>query len=406
MSRNDAKSGPGPGELVSLRPSVQRNCHIKLMASGKAGTGKTTTSAKLVIAAMRRAGHAGPVAWFATEPGVDFVLPLFRAAGIECVEFRPYDLPQAERKRVGDFALLREFIRKAIKACAQAIIIDSMAHVWDDFVSKHGPQGPNSRPEDWAGPNRRWAAMLDWLATEPFHLAICTRASDEWGMVSGKLGKTGGERSKIKADSDFEFSLILDMFRQGSRVVARVRKDRAPDNSMVGKEIPNPEFEDFEPVWASMAFNAPGPGDSRNRAPGPETEAPAVSSDAAPAGPAPRPDMFEGLELREGWSWPAEAAAYERPWGAAEDEEPDNAEFLEKCAGDDREKRRDQSGRVTLYQVVLACLRAGWSVAEAREYVWRVEGWNKIALARADELFAWLSQAAEARAKAFEEGAP
>lgn len=402
MSRSK-EGGPGADALVVLRPSVQRNAHIKLMTSGKAGSGKTTTSAKLVIAAMKRAGHPGPVAWFATEPGVDFVLPLFREAGIGCIEFRPYDLTQAERQRAGDFELLRAFIKGAIAARAQAIIIDSMTHVWDDFVANHGPQGPNTRPEDWAGPNKRWAAMLDWLATEPFHLAICTRAGDEWGMVAGKLGKTGAERSKIKAESDFEFSLILDMFRQGSRVVARVRKDRAPNNSMVGKEIPNPEFKDFEPVWASMAFNAPGPDDPKNSASGPESVAEATQSEDAPAGPTPRPDMFEGLELREGWSWPAEAVAYERPWGAKEHEEQANAAFLEKCAEEDRQKKRDQSGRVTLYQVVLACLRAGWSVAEIRKYVWEVEGWNKIALARIDELFAWLSAAAQARAKAFEE---
>lgn len=401
-----------------FRPAVQDNQHVKMLAYGGPGAGKTLTLSRLAIGAAKASGVPGPIYFIDTEKGLGFVLHEFKAAGIEVRKATHEDLKGGPIKgsRFGKEAVVASgTMRNFARACgvaasegASALIVDSLSWFWAALEEEFAP----SALADWQAPKAAWQACIRYLMVDaPFHVLVCTRSANLYEDVVGKTGKATkektGTKAKVDADTSYEPSLVVRMesgLERGAHVVrAIIEKDRT-DAFPMGSIIKNPTFEALAPIWDRMALGAPGPDDSRNRASGPEAEAPAVPSE--PAGPEPKPGMFEALELREGWSWPAEAAAYERPWGDAEDEEPVNAEFLEKCAANDREKKRGLDDRATLYQVAFRALEAGWSLQEIRQYVWKVEGWNKIALARADDLLAWLSKAAEARAKAFEEDAP
>ena len=123
----------------------------------------------------RRVGDGKPVAFFDTETGSDYVLPLFRDAGIELL---------VVKSRA--FADLVEFVSEAESKCSVAIV-DSITHVWDELREAYEKKlGRTTGLEiwDWAPIKREWRQFTDAYLNSRIHMIVCGRAGDvyarEW----------------------------------------------------------------------------------------------------------------------------------------------------------------------------------------------------------------------------------
>src|SRR6266481_7414785 len=87
--------------------------YVKGSLYGIPGTGKTTVMAMLLLYLSKTYHNSAPVAWLASEKGVDFVLPFFAAEGVPLI---------ISRSR--SFVDLRAAARDARNAGACAIGVD------------------------------------------------------------------------------------------------------------------------------------------------------------------------------------------------------------------------------------------------------------------------------------------
>ena len=65
---------------MPFKPAVKEIGFAKGSMFGPKGTGKTTLMAMLLIYLSKTYHNSAPVAWLASEKGVDFVLDIFKTA--------------------------------------------------------------------------------------------------------------------------------------------------------------------------------------------------------------------------------------------------------------------------------------------------------------------------------------
>src|ERR1035437_4086933 len=91
--------------------------YVKGSLYGLPGTGKTTVMAMLLLYLSKTYHNSAPVAWLASEKGVDFVIDFFKAEGVPFLVSR--------HRFVCD---LRSATRDAQEAGCCAIGVDSITH--------------------------------------------------------------------------------------------------------------------------------------------------------------------------------------------------------------------------------------------------------------------------------------
>jgi hypothetical protein len=227
---------------------------------GGAGSGKTWTSARVAIGLSSRVGDGKPVAFFDTETGSDYVLPLFRDAGVELL---------VVKSRA--FADLVEFVSEAESMCSVAIV-DSITQVWDELREAYEKKlGRTTGLEiwDWAPIKREWRQFTDVYLNSRIHMIVCGRAGEvyerEWNDERQKYEVVVTD-TKMRTEKElaYEPSLLVELERVSLRQMkgsekgergklrrgwthrATVIKDRT--DAMNGAQIDNPTFESFLPV--------------------------------------------------------------------------------------------------------------------------------------------------------------
>ena len=243
-----------------LRPAQNESAYLKMGNYGGAGSGKTWTSALVAIGLSSRVGDGKPVAFFDTETGSDYVLPLFRDAGVELL---------VVKSRA--FADLVEFVSEAESKCSVAIV-DSITHVWDELREAYEKKlGRTTGLEiwDWAPIKREWRQFTDAYLNSKIHMIVCGRAGDvyarEWNDERQKYEVVVTD-TKMRTEKElaYEPSLLVELERVSLRQMkggekgekerrgrgwthrATVIKDRT--DAMNGAQIDNPTFESFLPV--------------------------------------------------------------------------------------------------------------------------------------------------------------
>lgn len=213
----DARQGKGP--QVVNRPStslLQRKTEIaakstKILFYGGEKSGKTTTAAELAIAISKEYYDGAPVAMHDTEPGSDYILPLFQAEGVEL-------LVRQSRKFTDMVTVLEEAENEGCCCFLQ----DQNSHTWDDLMETYKRER-NIRGElqfqHWGDMkqiwNERWVKR--YLAS-PINCIVLARAADDYtaqekeGTDKMEQIKTG---SKAKTEKYFAYepSLIVEMQR-------------------------------------------------------------------------------------------------------------------------------------------------------------------------------------------------
>lgn len=244
-----------------LQTLGQGQGYLKAGLLGFAKSGKTHTATLIAIGVRRAFKLKGPIAFFDTESGSEYVAPMVRKeTGAELVGVKGRAFPTL--LKVGE---------ECVEAGVSVLIVDSVTHVWRSLCDSYlagvnewrSKKGWNTKTglefQDWGKLKAQWAQWADFYLNSPLHIIICGRAGYEYDMEkneeTGKkeLIKTG---TKMKTESEFGFepSLLIEMERinvpdgQGGwnmRREATVIGDRY--NVIDGRTFQNPTFEHFKP---------------------------------------------------------------------------------------------------------------------------------------------------------------
>ena len=227
-----------------LKKADNQTAFGKVGIYGDAGSGKTFTASCMAIGLHKFAECKKPIAFFDTEPALSYVLPLFKAAGIEvlCYESR-------------SLADLMKFMAEAEKECS-VVIIDSITHVWRDvqksYIDKLNESRKNQRKsplqklefQHWATIKDVWAQFTDKYLSSKVHVILCGRASSIYDyQVNDATGKkeliTNGTKMATEKELGYEPSLLIEMIkhRENGKIINRALVEKDRYNFLNGDEI-------------------------------------------------------------------------------------------------------------------------------------------------------------------------
>lgn len=182
---------------MPFRPATKEVGFVKGSMFGPKGTGKTTLMAMLLIHLSKTYHKSAPVAWLASEKGVDFVLDIFKAEGVPLL-----------LNRSRSFLDLRNASKEAIKEGCCAVGVDSVSHFWQDLFTE-GMKARGPRLQRIGRIKEEWAPFAQEFQDSAIHFLVTGRMGfvwdevempDEHGEMVKELSKGG---TKIKAEGDF-----------------------------------------------------------------------------------------------------------------------------------------------------------------------------------------------------------
>lgn len=182
---------------MPFKPATKEVGFVKGSMFGPKGTGKTTLMAMLLIHLSKTYHQSAPVAWLASEKGVDFVLDIFKAEGVPLL-----------LNRSRSFLDLRAASRDALKEGACAVGVDSVSHFWQDLFTE-GMKARGPRLQRIGRIKEEWAPFAQDFQDSNIHFLVTGRMGfvwdevempDEKGEMVKELSKGG---TKIKAEGDF-----------------------------------------------------------------------------------------------------------------------------------------------------------------------------------------------------------
>jgi hypothetical protein len=213
----DAMQGRGP--LLINPPAtslLQRKTEIaakstKILFYGGEKSGKSTTAAELAIAISKEYYGGAPVAMHDTEPGSDYLLPLYQAEGVEL-------LVRQSRKFTDMVTVLEE----AEKEGCCCFVQDQNSHTWDDLTETYKRERRitgDIQYQHWADIKQIWNEqwVKRYLAS-PINCIVLARAADDYasqekeGTDRMEMVKTG-TKAKTEKYFAYEPSLIVEMQR-------------------------------------------------------------------------------------------------------------------------------------------------------------------------------------------------
>lgn len=231
-----------------LKKATHELAAAKIGIYGEAGSGKTRTAMEIAVglAELSHPRHA-PIAFFDTEGGSDFMIPICEAAGIELLV-----------AKARAFESLMDFMAEA-RELGAVVIVDSISHTWDDLRESYEKKLRRTQGLeiwDWGVIKPAWREFTNEYLMSPCHAIVCGRSQNMYEQVYNESrGKSEvqvtGTRMKTEKETGYEPSLLIEMERRPNRQgsgwlhVASVVKDRA--DLLDGQEFNNPSFEAFRP---------------------------------------------------------------------------------------------------------------------------------------------------------------
>ena len=251
--------------ITTSKPKAQDNFfaligntkpYFKAAFEGFAGTGKTYTAAKVPIGLHKRVGSKKPVIIFDTEKAAKFLKSMFVAEGIEVLV--------RESKSLAD---LKETMTRMREGASDVLIIDSISHVWENFLKSYAEKVRRTRLEfqDWGVIKPTWKTEFsDVFVRDPYHIIMTGRAGYEYeNEINKETGKReiykSGIKMKVEGETAYEPDLLVLMERMQEMEGGSIKKVTRQgivikDRSTVidGKVFENPDFKDFAPAIEVM----------------------------------------------------------------------------------------------------------------------------------------------------------
>ena len=249
--------------MSMLKPATNKMAYAKVGIYGDAGSGKTVTASKMAIGLHQLIGSTRPVVFFDTEPAASFVLPLFKAAGIEL-------LVADESRALCD---LMGFMDEA-EQVSDIAIIDSISHVWRDAQESYIKKINDIREakarqnnwkfkpinqiefQDWRHIKGEWAKFTDRYLSSKMHCFVLGRAGTVYEyQENDRNGKkeliSTGTKMATEKELGYEPSLLIEMSKvigKDAPLVNRafIEKDRNVANPLTGRMFDFPSFENFQ----------------------------------------------------------------------------------------------------------------------------------------------------------------
>lgn len=230
-------------KLENTRPFV------KIGLEGFAGSGKTYTAAEIAIGLHKKIKSKKPIAFYDTEKAVKALEEKFDKAGIEVLT--------KESRTLRD-------LNTAIKTCEQGVadilVIDSLTHVWESFLTayKNQKKRDNLYFQDWGIIKPRWKKdFSDLFVQSNLHIIFTGRAGYEYDETLNERGlkeiTRSGIKMKVENETAYEPDMLILMERREDIVgkdkktwrEATILKDRT--SKIDGKTFKNPSLTDFMP---------------------------------------------------------------------------------------------------------------------------------------------------------------
>lgn len=237
--------------LKNIRP------FLKMAFEGFAGDGKTFTATQVAIGLHKAIGSKKPIAILDTEQASKALIPLFNAANVE---------PIVSNSRA--LAAVIKAIEYCEKGGADILIIDSITHIWEDFLENYKASKKYNRTflefADWGVIKPRWKREFSTpFVNAKCHIIFTGRAGYEYDFheqVDGATGKVkkeihkSGIKMKAEGETAFEPDILIlmekcqDLLSEKKSIYreATIVKDRT--NIIDGQTFKNPKYADFEPA--------------------------------------------------------------------------------------------------------------------------------------------------------------
>ena len=160
---------------------------LKMGIMGKQGAGKSYTAAKVAVGLVnllkeKQIDYANkPVAFFDTETGSDWLIPMFKTAGIPLVV--------AKKKSFADLLAATKWAEQN----ASLFIIDSITHPWRELLESYMKTKQRSflQIDDWGylKGSHGWQQFTDLYVNTKLHIIMCGRAGDDTEQYTDENGK-------------------------------------------------------------------------------------------------------------------------------------------------------------------------------------------------------------------------
>lgn len=224
----------------------------KIAFEGFAGDGKTFTAAMLAVGLHKLIKSDKPIAVIDTERAIDKLKPvLFDPNGIKV---------KATHART--LSTTNQIMHACSDGFADILLIDSVTHVWENFLGAYMEEKRRSRLEfqDWGIIKPKWKKEFsDVFVMSNCHIIFTGRAGFEYeNEKNEETGKReifkSGIKMKAENETAFEPDILVLMQKVQSLLgekkevwrEATVIKDRT--TQIDGQTFKNPTFDDFYPA--------------------------------------------------------------------------------------------------------------------------------------------------------------
>lgn len=235
-------------------PISNANPFLKMALEGFAGAGKSFTAAKIAAGLKEKIGSTKPIVIFDTEDSAVFLKTIVGEDAIV--------------KPSRSLADLKETMRFMRDGLADILIIDSISHIWEDFLEafKNKPlqygKSAKTRLEfaDWGILKPAWKKEFsEAFVTAPLHIIMTGRAGYEYeNEINPDTQKReiykSGIKMKVEGETAYEphFLLLMEQIQEitGDKKSvynqATVIKDRS--DLFQGKTFKDPDYSTFAPM--------------------------------------------------------------------------------------------------------------------------------------------------------------
>lgn len=220
--------------------------YAKIGVFGEAGSGKTRTGFEQArwLATLTKKKS---IAFFDTEKGSDFMVPLAEKDGIDFYVHKSRS-----------FYELLKYMKEVRDEGIEVLMIDSISHVWIDLQTSYLKSKNKQRLSlpDWGILKGQWKSFTDEFINSPMHIIMLGRAGSTYETTENEdTGKSemikSGTKMKAEGETGYEPDFLIEMervdFKDGIINRAWVVKDRS--DSLIGKHFDKPTAKSFKPFY-------------------------------------------------------------------------------------------------------------------------------------------------------------